>query len=396
MKKVSLFTCACACLLTAAVTLTCVFGFRRVPGRETPETVTADKLAEAAGIIRENYIGGVDETTLADGAISGMVYSLGDPWSYYMTAAEMDEYRERTGNRYGGIGIVVRDGEEGVEVAKVYARSPAGEAGVMAGSRILALGEESLEGITMNEAAEKIGDAIETGNVELRLLCPDGEERSYALTPGSVLTEPVSAQLLEGLGYIRIENFEDRSAQDAIQAVEDFRSQGVGGLIFDMRANPGGQLSELLELLDHLLPEGKLFSCRHIDGTEETETSGPECVELPMAVLVNEDTYSAAEFFAAALREYGWATLVGAPTSGKGRAQITVPMEDGSAIHISSVDYFTPQGNSLQGVGLTPDVEVPTTLEERRDVYYMLLPPSEDRQLQAAVLLLAGVPADSP
>ncbi len=396
MRKVSLFTCVCACLLTAAVTLTCVFGFRRVPGRVTPETVTADKLAEAAGIIRENYIGGVDETALADGAITGMVYSLGDPWSYYMTAAEMEEYRDRSGNRYGGIGIVVRDGENGVEVAKVYARSPAGEAGVMAGSRILALGEESLEGLTMDEAAELIGAAIETGNVALRLLCPDGEERSYALTPGSVLTEPVSALLLEGLGYIRIENFEDRSAQDAIQAVEDFRAQGVGGLIFDVRADPGGQLSELLELLDHLLPEGKLFSCRHIDGTEETETSGPECVELPMAVLINEDTYSAAEFFAAALREYGWATLVGAPTSGKGRAQITVPLEDGSAIHISSVDYFTPQGNSLQGVGLTPDVEVPTTMEERGDVYYMLLPPSEDRQLQAAVRLLAGIPADSP
>ncbi len=396
MKKVSLFTCICACMLTAAVILTCVFGFRRAPGQETPESVTADKLAEAAEILRENYIGGVDEEALADSAISGMVYGLGDPWSYYMTAAEVKAYRERTGNRYGGIGIVLRNGENGAEISKVYARSPAGEAGVMAGSRFLALGEESLEGLSMDETAEKISAAIKTGTVELRLLCPDGEERSYSLTPGSVLTEPVSARLLEGLGYIRIENFEDRSAQDAIRAVEDFRAQGVGGLIFDVRANPGGQLSELLELLDYLLPEGTLFSCRHIDGTEEVETSGPECVTLPMAVLINEDTYSAAEFFAAALWEYGWADLIGARTSGKGRAQITVPLEDGSAIHISSVDYFTPQGNSLQGVGLTPDVEVRTTMEERVDVYDSILPPSEDRQLLAAVQLLAGVPAVSP
>jgi carboxyl-terminal processing protease len=256
---------------------------------------------------------------------------------------------------------------------------------------------EDVSGLPGDAVLEKITAAIEGGKVALSLLCPDGEVRSYALTPGVVLTEPVRASVLEnGLGYIRIENFEDRSAEDAIRAVEEFRAQGSGGIIFDVRTNPGGQLGELLDLLDYLLPEGKLFISRYIDGSEEVETSDPECVSLPMAVLINEETYSAAEFFAAALREYGWATLVGAPTSGKGRAQITVPMEDGSAIHISSVDYFTPQGNSLQGVGLTPDVEVPTTLEERRDVYYMLLPPSEDRQLQAAVLLLAGVPADSP
>jgi carboxyl-terminal processing protease len=313
-----------------------------------------------------------------------------------MTAEEVKEYEDSSANRYGGIGVVIRNGEEGVTVAKVYARSAAGEAGIREGSRFLAVGGEPTDGLGVNELAEMISAAIRTGTVELTLLCPDGEERGYSLTPGEVLTEPVSARMMEGLGYIRIENFEDRSADEAIRAVEEFRAQGVGGLIFDVRTNPGGHLTHLLKLLDHLLPEGTLFIARYYDGAEETEVSGPECVSLPMAVLVNEDTYSAAEFFAAALREYGWATLVGAPTTGKGRAQVTVPMEDGSAIHISYCNYFTPLGNSLDGVGLTPDLEVPVTEEERGDFYYGLLDPGEDRQLQAAVQLLAGIPAVSP
>ncbi len=396
MKKVSLFTCICACLLTAAVTLTCVLGFRRAPGQETPEDLTAEKLSEAAGIIREYFIGQVDETAMADTAIDGMVLSLGDRWSYYMTAEEVKNYEDSSANRYGGIGVVIRNGEAGVTIAKVYARSAAGEAGIQTGSRFLAVGGEPADGLNMSELTELISAAIETGTVELTLLCPDGEERSYSLTPGEVLTEPVSARMMEGLGYIRIENFEDRSADDAIRAVEEFRAQGVGGLIFDVRTNPGGHLSHLLKLLDHLLPEGTLFIAKYYDGAEETEVSGPECVSLPMVVLVNEETYSAAEFFAAALREYGWATLVGAPTTGKGRAQVTVPMEDGSAIHISYCNYFTPHGNSLDGVGLTPDLEVPATEEERDDFYYGLLDPAEDRQLQAAVQLLAGIPAVSP
>ena len=396
MKKVSLFTCVCACMLTAAVTLTCVFGFRRAPGQEMPEDRTADKLSEAAGIIREYFIGQVDETALADAAIDGMVLSLRDRWSYYMTAEEVKAYRDSNANRYGGIGVVIRNGEGGVDIAQVYSRSPAGAAGIQAGSRFLAVGETSADGLDMNAVAELVSAAIETGTVELRLLCPDGEERSYSLTPGEVLTEPVSVRLMEGLGYIRIENFEDRSADDAIRAVEEFRAQGVGGLIFDVRTNPGGHLNHLLKLLDHLLPEGTLFIARYYDGEEEMESSGPECVNLPMVVLINEDTYSAAEFFAAALREYGWATLVGAPTTGKGRAQTTVLLEDGSAIHISYCNYFTPHGISLDGVGLTPDLEVPVTAEEREDFYYDLLDPSEDRQLQAAVQLLAGDRAVSP
>jgi carboxyl-terminal processing protease len=401
MKKISIPACICACVLTWLLTLSGVFFchrlFSRIAAARAPYTA-GDKLAEAAEIIRENFIGEYEESALTDDAIDAMVASLGDRWSYYMTADEVEDYARLTANSYGGIGIVIR-GETGErpDVLKVYAQSPAGEAGVLPGSSFLAVNGQDVSGMDRDGISELIRAAIAEGRVDLRLSCPDGEARDYSLTPGEVYTDPVSYGLTPaGLGYIRLENFEGRSAQQAIDAVEDLRARAVPGIIFDVRENPGGQLSELLKLLDYLLPEGKLFISRNMDGSEHVDYSEASYVELPMAVLLNEDSYSAAEFFAAALREYGWAELVGAQTSGKGYAQITVPMTDGSAIHISHIAYFTPNGVCLAGVGLTPDHSVALGEEERSLLYYGMLPPEDDAQLAAAERLLLGSAAVSP
>ena len=151
-----------------------------------------------------------------------------------------------------------------------------------------------------------------------------------------------------------------------------------------MRGNPGGQLQQLLKLLDRLLPKGALFISKDIQGKVETEYSDDDCLSVPMAVLVNSDSYSAAEFFAAALQEYEWATVVGEQTTGKGYAQVTLMLSDGSAIHISTVEYFTPQGKNLDGTGLTPDLEVDLDEEQRQELAYGTLTPEKDAQLQAA------------
>ena len=393
MKKISILACVCACLLTLCLTLTGVFFFQRYAPRRAGNDYTAeDKLAEAAEIIRENFIGDYEEDRLTDRAIDAMVESLQDRWSYYMTAEEVAAYEKSSRNSYGGIGIVVEDSEEqAARVLKVYEQSPAGRAGVQPGSVFLGVNGQDVAGMDRDSVVALVRSAIAQGQVVLRLLCPDGEEREYSLTPGDVYTEPVSFRLLSSsLGYVRIDNFEGRSAQGAIEAVETLLAQSASGIIFDVRENPGGQLSELLKLLDYLLPEGKLFISRNIDGSEDVDYSKPSCVEIPMAVLINEDSYSAAEFFAAALREYDWARLVGAQTSGKGYAQITVPMTDGSAIHISHIAYFTPKGVCLAGVGLTPDLGVPLGEEERTLLYYGMLPEEDDPQLAAAEQLLLG------
>ena len=399
MKKISIPACLCACLLTLCLTLTAVFIWQRIlPRRDRGEYTAEDKLAEAADIIRENYIGEYEESELTDRAIDAMVASLNDRWSYYMTAEEVAAYEMSSRNSYGGIGIVVQDSEDNVaRVLKVYEHSPAGEAGVFPGSLFLAVNGQDVSGMDKDSVVDLVRSAIARGQVVLRFLCPDGAEREYSLTPGDVYTEPVRFQALpSGLGYVRVENFEGRSAESAIAAVESLRARQVPGIIFDVRENPGGQLSELLKLLDYILPEGKLFISRNIDGSEDIDYSQPSCVELPMVVLINEDSYSAAEFFAAALREYDWAELVGAQTSGKGYAQITVPMTDGSAIHISHIAYFTPKGVCLAGVGLTPDLSVELGEEERTLLYYDMLALEEDPQLAAAEQLLLERASVSP
>ena len=399
MKKISIPACLCACLLTLCLTLTAVFIWQRIlPRHDRGDYTAEDKLAEAADIIRENYIGEYEESELTDRAIDAMVASLNDRWSYYMTAEEVAAYEMSSRNSYGGIGIVVQDSEDNVaRVLKVYEHSPAGAAGVFPGSLFLAVNGQDVSGMDKDSVVDLVRSAIAQGQVVLRFLCPDGAEREYSLTPGDVYTEPVRFQALpSGLGYVRVENFEGRSAESAIAAVESLRARQVPGIIFDVRENPGGQLSELLKLLDYILPEGKLFISRNIDGSEDIDYSQPSCVELPMVVLINEDSYSAAEFFAAALREYDWAELVGAQTSGKGYAQITVPMTDGSAIHISHIAYFTPKGVCLAGVGLTPDLSVELGEEERTLLYYDMLPLEEDPQLAAAEQLLLERASVSP
>ncbi len=399
MKKISIPACLCACLLTLCLTLTAVFIWQRIlPRRDRGDYTAEDKLAEAADIIRENYIGEYEESELTDRAIDAMVASLNDRWSYYMTAEEVAAYEMSSRNSYGGIGIVVQDSEDNVaRVLKVYEHSPAGAAGVLPGSLFLAVNGQDVSGMAKDSVVDLVRSAIARGQVVLRFLCPDGAEREYSLTPGDVYTEPVRFQALpSGLGYVRVENFEGRSAENAIAAVESLRARQVPGIIFDVRENPGGQLSELLKLLDYILPEGKLFISRNIDGSEDIDYSQPSCVELPMVVLINEDSYSAAEFFAAALREYDWAELVGAQTSGKGYAQITVPMTDGSAIHISHIAYFTPKGVCLAGVGLTPDLSVELGEEERTLLYYDMLSLEEDPQLAAAEQLLLERASVSP
>jgi carboxyl-terminal processing protease len=197
----------------------------------------------------------------------------------------------------------------------------------------------------------------------------------------------VSYELLDsGVGLITIENFDSGVCDDFIAAVEDLQSQGAVGLIFDVRNDPGGLVSELTAMLDYLLPEGEIFVSVSKDGTEKVEKSGASCVEMPMAVLVNQNSYSAAEFFAAALREYDWATVVGQQTTGKGRSQITKLLSDGSALHISTKKYMTPNRVDLSEVGgITPDIEIEISDEDFTLLYYDQLAREDDEQLQAAV-----------
>lgn len=203
--------------------------------------------------------------------------------------------------------------------------------------------------------------------------------------------EQIAAEgtMLDGnVGYVKIENFDKNSADHTIAAIKTLIDEGAESLLFDVRNNPGGYKDELVEVLDYLLPEGVLFRMVYYNGEETVDESDADCVTLPMAVLVNSESYSAAEFFAAALQEYGVAEVVGTQTSGKGYFQNTYRLSDGSAVALSSGTYYTPNGVSLANVGITPDLMVEMEDEDFAALYYDQLEPADDNQLQAALDLL--------
>lgn len=343
------------------------------------------KLDEAMDVINKYYVGDYAQKDVEDSAVAGMISALGDRWSYYLTAEELDSYIHSMNNNYSGIGIVIDSSEGKIKIVSVYADSPAAAAGVLPGGSIISVGGESTEGLNSNEVKALVQKYLESGEVVLDIET-DGSIASYAIMPGVVEIDPVSFEMLEGeVGYIKIKNFEARCAEQIKKAVSELREQGAQGLVFDVRFNPGGQLNELLSALDYLLPEGVIFISGDKGGELRSEYSDAGCVEMPMTVLVNADSYSAAEFFAAALQEYEWASIVGEQTTGKGYAQSTHILSDGSAIHISTRKYFTPNGVSLAGVGITPDVQIDLSDEEYAALYYGTLDKSEDEQLIAAV-----------
>ena len=202
----------------------------------------------------------------------------------------------------------------------------------------------------------------------------------------SIQTVVAEGQMLENqIGYVRIANFDTRCYDETAAAIDSLLAQGAKALIFDVRNNGGGYKNELVQVLDKLLPEGKLFISRDYRGEERTDTSDAACIELPMAVLVNSESYSAAEFFAAALQEYDWAAVVGTKTVGKGNFQSAFTLSDGSMLNLSIGKYFAPSGKSLTDIGVTPDIEVSLSAEDDAKLLYGRLDAADDAQLQAAI-----------
>lgn len=316
------------------------------------------KYVRARADISAHYVGEYDEAALTDASLAAAVAALSDPWSYYMTAEEYAAYAQADSNTHEGIGIQFLRTEDtnDMEIVSVNAGSPAEEAGLLPGERILAIDGVPVNTLTETEIGKQILDAIGTV-LSLTVADSGGEIRETSIVPGAYEISPVSYSLLEdGIGYIAVSNFRSRSAEEGIAAIENLIEQGAKALIFDVRNNPGGKVSEMLSLLDRLLPEGDIFISADRNGNEKVETSDAECLTLPIAVLVNKNSYSAAEYFAAILQEYGWAQVIGEQTTGKGRSQITLPLPGESAIHISAKRYYTPGGTDLSEIGgLLPD-----------------------------------------
>lgn len=346
----------------------------------------ARKLGQLEQLITQCFIGEADTKVMEDYAASAMVSSLGDRWSYYVTAEDYDTLLEQQENAYVGIGItIIADEEEvGFRIMAVQENGTAREAGLQVDDRIISADGQSMEGLTVEEL-RNIVRGKEGTSVHL-VVVRDGQELEFDVKRAKILTDVVTCQLLDdGIGLITIANFDSRCANESIAAIESLRVQGATSLIFDVRNNPGGYAHEMVELLDYLLPEGDLFRTVDYKGSESVDRSDASFLDMPMVVLCNEDSYSAAEFFAAAIQEYKAGTVIGMPTCGKGYFQYTYRLSDGSAVGLSVGKYFTPSGKSLADVGIQPDITVEVDDDTYAKIYYGQLDPMEDPQILAAI-----------
>lgn len=356
------------------------------------------KLERLAGYIERYHVDDPAMTDVYDMAARGMVAGTGDRWSYYISAAEMAQYDQQKNNAYVGVGITVQEQEDGtgILVQGVTAGGPAQEAGILPGDIIIKVDDAGIEELGVSGLSDKIRG--EEGTVVKLTVLRDEEELEFTITRKLIEVKVAEGQMLEGnIGYVKIANFNEKCAAETILAVEELVDQGATSLVFDVRNNGGGYKDELVKILDYLLPEGDLFKSVDYTGYQEVDTSDSRCLRMPMAVLINGESYSAAEFFAAALEEYGWAITGGEPTVGKGHMQVTFDLKDGSAVALSIGRYLTPNDVDLEAQGgLVPQVHTPVDEETAALIASGLIKPAEDPQLQAVIQALTGKSEEKP
>lgn len=367
-------------MLATVVTLTMV---RFTPGMEQ------SKLEQLQDLIEQRFVGEADPTALEDAAATAMILATGDRWSYYIPASEYESYQEQKENAYVGVGITIQKLEEqaGFAIIQVNPDGPAAEAGVLIGDILIGVEEQNVREFSTEEVRSLVRG--KEGTYVKMTVLRQGDHKAFSVERRQVLTPVALSEMLEDkVGLVTIANFDERCAEETIHAIETLLKNGAEKLVFDVRHNPGGFASEMVDVLDYLLPEGELFRTVSYDGKEHVDTSDAAHLEIPMAVLVNGGSYSAAEFFAAALRDYNAAVIVGEQTTGKGFYQNTFRLKDGSAVALSVGKYYTPSGTTLEGVGITPDRKVELSEEDASALYYGTLLPEDDEQLQEAIKLL--------
>lgn len=358
MKKVNMDSAITSCMVTFLVTIVLVVGWFTILTGGVGNLINTIKFAQILSVVDRVYIGDADTEELSDYAFSAMINQLGDRWSYYMTKDTYETYRQVQSNQYTGIGITLQKEEAGWHIVGVADDSPAAKAGILSDTYLV-----EVNGVIVgNMESSEISGMMKEHPNDITVVTEDleGKRSTYSLSIAVIYSNPVSYELLDGkIGYVKLENFDETCADQTIEAIEALQEQDCRGLIFDVRDNGGGFVDEMTALLDYLLPEGEIFVSVNRNEKEKVIESDQNFIDLPMVVLVNENSYSAAECFAAVLREYDAATVVGMSTTGKNRSQTNVVLVDGSAVHISSKRYLTPKRVDLtQQGGLTPDVVV--------------------------------------
>lgn len=346
---------------------------------------TNDKLEAIQGLIDKNfYFEDEDDQTKQDGMIKGYMESLDDPYSVYYTKEEYADFMEDTGGEYVGVGVQVSQNIDTkvITVIKVF-DGPAKEAGIQDKDVITEVNGEDITTQDIDAVVDKIRGPEGTDVTITVYRSSDAQDHEYTMQRRAVENPTVESKMLENhIGYISVSSFYEVTGTQYIAAVQDLESQGMEGLIVDLRDNGGGLLDIAVEMLDYMLPEGKIVYTEDKEGNVTSQYSSDEEHQFtkPFVLLVNGYSASASEIFAGAIKDYGLGTIIGENTYGKGIVQRVFALNDGSAVKLTIAKYFTPKGNDIHKVGIKPDIEVELDVDAYRDSEG-----EKDNQLQAAI-----------
>lgn len=346
-----------------AIAVTVIFGKKQNVAVEADRLISDEveaKLKGLAGIIQMYYYEDIEEADLIDGVYKGLLDGLNDPYSEYYTVDEYASLQESNEGTYQGIGAVLSQNKTTMEVSilNVYEGSPAEKAGLKSGDIIVSV--DGIEAVSMqlNEFVTHIrGEEATSAHLVIKR---DEKELEFDVERHAIEVPTVASQMLEdNVGYIQISEFTEVTAGQFENQVAELTKKGMKGMIVDLRNNPGGLVPSVVQILDDILPDGVVVYTQDKYGNRKDYTSEEDTkMNIPIAVLINGNSASASEIFAGAVRDFKYGTLIGTTSFGKGIVQTILPLDDGSAVKITTAKYYTPSGNYIHGVGIDPDIEL--------------------------------------
>ncbi|MBC8586938.1 S41 family peptidase [Paratissierella segnis] len=356
------------------------------------ESREISKVQNIKTYIKNNYLREVDDEKMLEGQLKGMVQSLNDPYSVYMTSDEFASFAQETSGVYGGIGVIVTPGEDNlITVVSPIEDTPGERAGIKTGDRIIRVNGVEYSAENMDEAVKVMKGKPKT-KVTITIMRLDKEGNNQTLDLDIVREEirliTVKSNIIDNnIGYIRITSFDELTYKDFKENLSKLEKSNIKGLIIDLRNNPGGLLNVCAEIADELLGAGDIVYTQTKDGTREYLKSDKNQITIPIVLLVNEGSASASEILAGAVKDHQRGELIGTKTFGKGVVQRIRELSDGSGIKLTVSEYFTPNGTNIHGIGITPDIvlELNEGVENIGPGYI-----SEDNQLQKAVEVIKG------
>jgi carboxyl-terminal processing protease len=346
------------------------------------------KLLGIKEFLEDYYYKDIDKEKLQEGAIRGMLESLDDPYTVYLSKEEYESFMTHTTGTYEGIGLVVEKGEDGyITVVAPIEDTPSERAGIKSADKIIKVDHKEVYGDKLEQAVSMM-KGPEGTKVTLTIV-REGVEKPFdvTITREEIRLKTVKSQVVEdNIGYIRISTFDQRTYEDFYQALKNLSKSNVKGLVIDLRNNPGGLLDEVVKIADVLMGKGLIVYTEDRQGNRKEEMSDAGKLGLPIVVLVDGGSASASEILAGALQDSGTGVLVGTKTFGKALVQMVQELKDGSAIKVTVAQYYTPKGRSIQGEGIEPDyvVELP------EDAVMGEYKEGKDPQMAKAIEILKG------